>query len=52
MVIPSELLLLCRIVLAILGCLFVCFFHMELKIALSRSVKNCVGTLMGIALSL
>ena len=28
------------------------FFHMKLSIVLSRSVKNCVGILMGIALSL
>ena len=27
------------------------FFHMKLNIALSRSVNNCVGTLMGIALT-
>ena len=26
------------------------FFHMELRIVLSRFVKNCVGILMGIAL--
>jgi hypothetical protein len=40
MVIPPEVLLLLRIVFAIPGFLF---FHMKLKIALSRSVKNCVG---------
>jgi hypothetical protein len=49
MVIPLEVLLLYRIFLAILGYLF---FHMKLRIDLSRSVKNCVGILMGIALSL
>jgi hypothetical protein len=37
MVILQEVLLLFRIVLPILGILF---FHMKLKIALSRSVKN------------
>ena len=31
---------------------FVLFFHMELSIALSRSVKNCTGILVGIALNL
>jgi hypothetical protein len=28
------------------------FFHMKLRIALSRSVKKCVGFVMGIALNL
>ena len=28
------------------------FFHIKLSIVLSRSVKNCVGILMGIALTL
>ena len=28
------------------------FFHMKLSIVLSRSVKNCVGILMGITLNL
>ena len=41
-VIPLE-------VLAILGFLF---FHMKMSIVLSRSVKNCVGILMEIALNL
>ena len=35
--------LLYRIVFAILGSLF---FHMKLRIALSRSVKNCIGIWM------
>ena len=38
MVIPSKVLLLLRIVLAVLGILF---FHMKLRIALSRSIKIC-----------
>ena len=46
---PLEVLLLYRIILAILGFLF---FHMKLTIVLSRSVKNCVGILMGIVLNL
>ena len=33
-------------------CYPVFFFHMKLSIVLSRSVKNCVGILMGIALNL
>lgn len=45
MVVPSEVVLLFRIALAIL------FFHMKLGIALSRSIKNCVGILTGIALN-
>ena len=49
MVIPPEDLLLLKIILAILGFLF---FHMKLRIALSMSVKNYVGILMGIALNL
>ena len=44
MVISPEVLLLLRIVFAILGFLF---FHMKLRIALSMSLKNCVGILMG-----
>jgi hypothetical protein len=48
-VIPPEVLLLLRIDLAILGFLF---FHMKLRIALSMSMKNCVGILMGIELNL
>jgi hypothetical protein len=28
------------------------FYHVKLRIALSMSVKNCVGILMGIALNL
>ena len=43
MVIPPAVLLLFRIVLIILG--FLCF-HMELRIVLLRSVKNCVEILM------
>ena len=43
MVMPPEVPLLYRIVLAILGFLF---FHMKLIFVLSRSVKNCVGILM------
>jgi hypothetical protein len=50
MVIPPEVHLLPRIALAILGFLF--FFHMKLRIALSRSIENHVGILMGIALNL
>jgi hypothetical protein len=49
MVIPLEVLLYFRIVLPILGLLF---FHMKLRIALSSSVKYCVGMLMEITLSL
>ena len=51
MVIPTEDLLLLRIVLSILDFFFL-FFYMKLRIALSMSVKNCVGILMGIALNL
>ena len=40
MVIPPEVLLVFRIVVAILGFLF---FHMKVRIVLSRSVNNCVG---------
>jgi ABC-type Co2+ transport system permease subunit len=49
MVIPPEVLLLLRIVFGILGFLL---FQMNLQIALSSSVKNSVGMLMGIALNL
>jgi hypothetical protein len=49
MVIPPEALLLFRIYWAILDFLF---FYMTLRIALSMSVKNCVGILMEIALNL
>jgi hypothetical protein len=49
MVIPPEVLLLFRILLALLGFLF---FHMSLRIALSRSIKIFVKILMGIALNL
>jgi hypothetical protein len=48
MVILPEALLLYRIVLAFLGF----FSHMKLSIVLSKSVKNCVGILMEIALTL
>jgi hypothetical protein len=41
--------LLLRIVFAIIGFLL---FQMNLQIALYKSVKNCVGILMGIALNL
>ena len=47
--IPLEILLLYRTVLAILNFLL---FHMKLSIVLSRSVKNCVGTLMVIVINL
>jgi hypothetical protein len=40
MVIPSEVLLLYRIILAVLGFLF---FHMKLRVPFSKSIKNCVG---------
>jgi hypothetical protein len=43
MVIPLEVLVLYRIVFAILGFLF---FHMKLRIVLSRSVKSCVRILV------
>ena len=46
---PPEVLLFYRIVLAILG---FWFFHVKLIIVLSRSVKNFVLVLMGIALNL
>jgi hypothetical protein len=49
MMIPLEDLLLLRIVFAILS--FV-FFHMKWRTAVSVSVKNGVGILMGIALNL
>jgi hypothetical protein len=48
-VIPPDVGLLYRIVLVILGFLS---FHMKLRFALSRSVKNCVGILMVIELNL
>jgi hypothetical protein len=49
MVITPEVLLLFRIVLAILGFLF---FHMELRIALLRSIRSYVEILIGVALNL
>jgi hypothetical protein len=49
MMIPPEVLLFLRIAFAILGFLF---FYMKLRIALSMSLKTCVGILMGIALNL
>jgi hypothetical protein len=49
MVVPPAVLLLLRIVFAILGFLP---FQMNLRIALSMSLENCVGILMGIALNL
>jgi len=52
MVIPPEVLLLFRIVVGFPGFFFFLFFHMKLKIVLSRPVKNCVGILMRITLNL
>ena len=49
MVIPPEVRLFYRIVLTILSFLP---FHMKLRSVLSRPVKNFIGILMGIALSL
>jgi len=49
MVIPPEILLLLRKVFDILDFLL---FKMNLQIALSNSMKNQVGILMGIALNL
>jgi hypothetical protein len=49
MVSPLDVLLLFRIVLDTVGFMFC---HVKLNIVLSRSVKNCVGVLMGIALNL
>ena len=49
MVIPSAILLLLSIVFTILRFLP---FQMNLRIALSMSLKSCVGILMGIALNL
>ena len=49
MAIPMEVLLLFRIVCAILGFLF---FRMKVNIIPSKSIKNCVGILMGIVLNL
>ena len=46
---PPDVPLLYRVVLAILGLLFL---HIKLRIVLSRSVKNWAGILMGIALNL
>jgi hypothetical protein len=46
MVVLPEALLLYRIVLATPGF----FFHIKLRIVLLRSIKNCVGILMEIAL--
>jgi hypothetical protein len=40
---PPEIHLLCRIVLAILGFLFI---HMKWRVALSISENNCVGILI------
>jgi hypothetical protein len=48
MVIPPEVLLLLTIIFFIQGFLL---FQVDLQIALSNSVKNCVGILMGIALN-
>jgi hypothetical protein len=49
MVIPPEVLLLLKIVFTILDVLL---FQMNLRIPLSNSMKNGVGILMEIALSL
>ena len=46
---PPEVNLLYRDVLSILGLLFL---HIKLRIVLSRSVKNCVVILVGIAMNL
>jgi hypothetical protein len=46
---PPEILLFYEIVLPILDLLF---SHVELRLVLSRSAKNCVVILMGIALNL
>ena len=51
MVSPPAVLLLFRIISAILIFLCVCF-NMKMKVVLSRSVKNCVETLMRTALTL
>jgi hypothetical protein len=48
-VILAEVLLLYRAVLAIQG---FGVFHMKLRIAFTRSMQNCVGMLMRIALNL
>ena len=48
MVVPLEVLLLVKIVLAIVG-FFIC---MNLRIVLSMSGKNCVRILIGYALNL
>jgi hypothetical protein len=48
--IPPEVLILLRMVCDILGFFF--FFHIKLRVALSKSVKNCVEILMGIVLNL
>jgi hypothetical protein len=53
MVIPLEVLLLLRIVLDTLFCFILFYFvHIKLRIALSMSMKNCIGILMGFALYL
>jgi hypothetical protein len=49
MVIPLEVSLLFRIVLAILGFLI---FYIKLSTVLSNSIRNCVGIFMGIASNL
>ena len=49
MVVPLEVLLLVKIVLAMLFFFFIC---MNLRIVLSMSGKNCVRILIGIALNL
>lgn len=54
MVISPEILLFYSIVLTILVFCFVLVFcfYMKFRIVLSKSVKNCVGILVGIALNL
>ena len=47
MLVPLEVLLLLRIVFD-----FLCFCQINLRNALSMSMKKCVGILMGIALNL
>jgi hypothetical protein len=49
MMIPLKVLLLFRTVLAILGFLF---FHIKLRISLSKPIKKCVEVLLWIALNL
>ena len=52
MVVPLEVLLLVKIVLAMLFFFFFFFICMNLRIVLSMSGKNCVRILIRIALNL